>query len=98
MSRIPVPTRDQAPAASRPLLDSVQANLGMTPNFIRALANSPAMCEVSNGQFEAAKTALSDEEIVETIAHVALNVFTNLLGKSTRIPIDFPAVPLLKAA
>jgi AhpD family alkylhydroperoxidase len=36
-----------------------------------------------------------DRELVEIIALVALNAFTNLLGKAARVDIDFPkAVPL----
>jgi uncharacterized peroxidase-related enzyme len=53
---------------------------------------------VSSAEFAAAKAALTEEEIVEVIAHVALNLFTNLLGKSTRVAIDFPEVPLLTPA
>lgn len=64
--------------------------------FARALIDS--MGEVSNADVQAAKNALSEEEIVEVIAHVALNLFTNLLGKSTRVAIDFPEVALLRAA
>lgn len=64
--------------------------------FARALADS--MGEVTAAEFAAAKAALTDEEIVEVIAHVALNIFTNILGKATRVPIDFPEVTLLKAA
>ncbi|HYD98492.1 MAG TPA: carboxymuconolactone decarboxylase family protein [Alphaproteobacteria bacterium] len=64
--------------------------------FATALAVS--MGEVTNAEFEAAKGALTDEEIVEVIAHAALNIFTNILGKAARIPIDFPKVALLPAA
>lgn len=64
--------------------------------FARALVRS--MDEVSSAEFQAAKDALTEEEIVEVIAHVALNIFTNLLGKATQVPIDFPEVALLKAA
>lgn len=64
--------------------------------FARALVAS--MGEVSSAEFQAAKDVLTDEEIVEVIAHVALNLFTNILGKSTRVAIDFPEVSLLKAA
>lgn len=64
--------------------------------FARALV--AAMGEVSNAEFQAAKDTLTDEEVVEVIAHVALNIFTNMLGKSTRVAIDFPEVALLKAA
>jgi uncharacterized peroxidase-related enzyme len=180
MSRITIVDPATATGDAKPLLDAVQAQLGITPNFIRVLANAPAALEgflglytiaskgaldaatrtrialvvaetngcqycvsahtaigqgagiadseltaarhgsasepkadaaikfaralvtangdVSNAQFEAARSALNEEEIVEVIAHVALNVFTNLLGKSTRVTIDFPEVALLEAA
>lgn len=43
MSRIPTPASiDAAPAASRPLLEGVKAQLGSVPNLFRVLANSPA--------------------------------------------------------
>ena len=51
---------------------------------------------VSDVEFAAArKGGLSDADMVETIALVALNFFTNLIGKATRIAIDFPEVELL---
>jgi uncharacterized peroxidase-related enzyme len=40
----------------------------------------------------------TDEEIVELIAHVALNLFTNYVNVSLAVPTDFPAVKLLQAA
>lgn len=64
--------------------------------FARALVASAGA--VSNDEFQSARAVLSEEEIVEVIAHVSLNLFTNLLGKSTRVAIDFPEVSLLKAA
>lgn len=36
----------------------------------------------------------SDADIIEVITHVAMNVFTNILAKSTQIDIDFPKVAL----
>jgi uncharacterized peroxidase-related enzyme len=55
--------------------------------------------EVTTAEFEAARNAgFSDGEILEIITLVALNVFTNLLGKSTLINIDFPKVALLGGA
>ena len=55
--------------------------------------------DVSDADLEAARSAgHSDAEIVEIITHVALNVFTNVLAKSTRIDIDFPKVALGAAA
>src|SRR6267154_5087467 len=46
MSRIPTPaTIDDAPAASRPLLEAVKKQLGVVPNLFRMVANSPAALE-----------------------------------------------------
>lgn len=42
MSRIAIPTREAAPAASQPLLDAVNKQLGVVPNLHRLLALSPA--------------------------------------------------------
>lgn len=180
MSRITIVDPATATGEARRLLDAVQAQMGVTPNFIRVLANAPTAlggflglyamagkgaldhktqerialvvaeengCQycvsahtaigqgvglddaeialaraggssdpkadaavkfaralvassgaVSTSEFEAARAALTEEEVVEVIAHVALNVFTNLLGKSTKVTIDFPEVALLTAA
>jgi uncharacterized peroxidase-related enzyme len=185
MARVQVIDPHTATGPAKTLLDAVQAQLGITPNFIRVLANSPKALEgflglygalggfsldkatqerialavaESNGcqycvsahtaigrgaglsndemalnrqgrsaadakaagavtlgkalndnlgeitaaEVDAARAAgLNDGEIVEVITVVALNVFTNLLGKATRVQIDFPKVELmgsLKAA
>lgn len=181
MSRIPPVDRNTADAAARPLLDAVQAQLGVTPNFIRVLANAPKALEgflglygaaaaftlgkasqerialavaegngceycvsahtaigsdaglsseemllnrqgssgctrnaaavalaralndnlgdITDQQFAAARNAgLDDGEVMEIIALVALNIFTNLIGKATQVDIDFPRVSLLSAA
>ena len=37
-------------------------------------------------------------EIVEIIAHVALNLFTNYINVALNVPVDFPAVKLRKVA
>lgn len=178
MSRINIVDPKTATGEARELLDAVQKQLGVVPNFIRALANSPKALaaflglygplggaaldkatqerialvvaedngcqycvsahtaigrhaglsndeillnrqggsgearaaaavafakalnehrgEVSTDEFEAVRAAgFSDGEIVEIITAVALNVFTNILGKSTLISIDFPKVALL---
>jgi uncharacterized peroxidase-related enzyme len=42
MSRLAIPTRDDTPEASRPILDSVQKQLGVVPNLFRLIASSPA--------------------------------------------------------
>ncbi|MGB7990998.1 MAG: carboxymuconolactone decarboxylase family protein, partial [Candidatus Methylophosphatis roskildensis] len=42
--------------------------------------------EITTAEFDAARAAgLNDGEIVETIAVVAINLFTNILGKATRV-------------
>jgi uncharacterized peroxidase-related enzyme len=41
MSRIAIPTRDGAPAASQPILDAVYKQLGFVPNFHRLMSISP---------------------------------------------------------
>ena len=54
---------------------------------------------VTSAEFDAVRKAgHSDGEIVEIIAHVALNTLLNYLGKTGLIDIDFPRVPLLKTA
>lgn len=45
MSRIAIPTREDAPAKSQPLLDAVEKQLGMVPNLFRLVATSPAALE-----------------------------------------------------
>ena len=178
MARVPVIDPNTATGEARQLLDAVQAQLGVTPNFIRVLANSPKalqgflglygalgqaeldkptqerialaiaegngcqycvsahtaigrraglsngemalnrqgrpqdvkaaaavafaralndnMGEVTGAEFEAARAAdLSDGEIVEVIAVVAINILTNILNKATRVEIDFPKVALM---
>jgi uncharacterized peroxidase-related enzyme len=179
MSRLSIVNPQTATGPAKTLLDAVQSQLGVTPNFIRVLANSPKALEgflglygalggisldkamqerialavaetnaceycvsahtaigrgaglsneemiknrqgssndakaaaivafaktlndnvgdVTPAEFAAARAAgLSDAEIVEIITVVALNVFTNLVGKSTQVEIDFPKMSLLK--
>lgn len=42
MSRLAIPSRDDVPAASKPVLDAVQKQLGTVPNLFRLIATSPA--------------------------------------------------------
>lgn len=73
---------------------SVDTKAAAAVAFAKALNDNAG--EVTTAEFEAVRGAgFSDAEIVEIIAVVALNVFTNILGKSTRVDIDFPRVPLL---
>lgn len=180
MARVKVVNPSTATGDTKSLLDAVQSQLGVTPNFIRVLANSPKalegflglygalggaslgkatqerialavaegnaceycvsahtaigrgaglsneemllnragtssdakaaaivafaqalntnLGEITTAEFDAARNAgLDDGEIVEVISVVALNIFTNILGKATRVDIDFPKVELNKA-
>lgn len=181
MSRVHVIDPQAATGETKKLLDGVQAALGMVPNFIRVLANSPAALsaflgiheisgagsldpktrerialtvaeqnscqycvsahtaigrkvgldnqemlanrlgrsadakaeaalifaralvehtgQVSKAEFDAVRAAgHSDAEIIEIITHVAMNIFTNLIGKATQVEIDFPKIDLKAAA
>src|SRR5262249_45581605 len=53
MSRIPTPqTIDDAPTASRPLLEAVKRQFGVVPNMFRLVSNSPAALEGYLGLFD----------------------------------------------
>lgn len=55
--------------------------------------------KIADAELTAARAAgLSDREIVDVVALVALNVFTNYLNNVAETTIDFPEVPLLAAA
>lgn len=45
MSRLTIPTREDAPAKSQPLLDAVEKQLGVVPNLFRLVGTSPAALE-----------------------------------------------------
>lgn len=45
MTRIVTPTADNTPAASLPLLDAVNKQLGVIPNLMKVVGNSPAALE-----------------------------------------------------
>ncbi|MEJ2794345.1 peroxidase-related enzyme [Iodobacter sp. LRB] len=43
---------------------------------------------------EARNAGFTDGDIVEIITHVGMNILTNILGKASRLEIDFPKVTL----
>lgn len=177
MSRLPLVTNAAANPEQKHLLDAIQSQLGMVPNFLRIFAHSPvalrsflglhgiandgaldaltrerialALAQANSCQYcvsahtaigrkaglsgdevlaarsgtsqdakasEALKFAISliekkgeidteelialrnvgysDAAIVEIITHVGMNYLTNILGKATRVDIDFPKVEL----
>ena len=51
--------------------------------------------EVSDADLQQARArGLNDSDIVETIANVALNIFTNYVNHVAQTAIDFPRVEL----
>ncbi len=64
-----------------------------------AVAINEARGHVADGVLTAARAAgVTDAEVVEVVAHVALNVFTNYLNNVSQTEIDFPVVSLAAAA
>ena len=181
MARLNLVTEETANADQRVLLDAIQNQLGMVPNFLKVLAHSPAALkaflglhgiagdgeldpqtrerialavaeqnacqycvsahtaigrkagldaaemlanrrgasddkkaaaalvfanalvehtgDVTDAEFAAVRdSGHSDTEIVEIIAHVSMNLFTNLLAETTGVEIDFPEIQLGVAA
>lgn len=54
--------------------------------------------QVGDGDVAALRAAgFDDEQIVEILAHVALNLFTNYVNVAFNVPVDFPRVQLRAA-
>lgn len=65
--------------------------------FALKLVNDRA--QVSDADVAALRSAgFDDEQIVEILAHVALNLFTNYLNIALAVPVDFPKIKLRAAA
>ena len=55
--------------------------------------------QVSSADVQALRDAgFNDEGVVEIVAHVALNLFTNYVNVALAVPVDFPAVKLSSGA
>jgi uncharacterized peroxidase-related enzyme len=55
--------------------------------------------QVSAADVQAVRGAgFNDEAIVEIVAHVALNLFTNYVNVALAVPVDFPSVKLRRSA
>jgi uncharacterized peroxidase-related enzyme len=51
--------------------------------------------QISNGDIDELRAVgFDDEHIVEILAHVALNIFTNYVNVAFDVPVDFPKVAL----
>lgn len=66
-------------------------------SFARALVD--ARGQISDADVKTLRSAgCDDQDIVEIIAHVALNLFTNYVNVALAVPVDFPGVKLVREA
>lgn len=76
---------------------SQDAKAAAAVTFARQLVEHTG--EVTNDELDEVRQAgYSDAQIVEIITHVGLNLLTNILGKASRVEIDFPQVELALAS
>jgi len=76
---------------------SQDAKAAVAVKFSRSLADNNG--DVTTAELlEIRNAGYSDAEIVEIITHVGMNVLTNILGKASRVEIDFPKIELQKAS
>jgi uncharacterized peroxidase-related enzyme len=77
--------------------ESTDAKTQAALRFALKLVNDRG--QVGDADVQALRTVgFGDEEIVEILAHVALNLFTNYVNVAFAVPVDFPAVKLRHAA
>lgn len=73
MSRLSTPELDNAPEASKPILEAVRKQLGVVPNMFRLAANSPAALEgfaSNNGALAKALDVKTRERIALAVAQI----------------------------
>lgn len=86
---------DQAAAARRAASSDPRTAAGL--DFARRLVHGRG--EIEDGAIARMRAlSWSDAEIVEIIAGVALNVFTNYFNRAVGTSVDFPAAPALDPA
>lgn len=89
--------------ASAEEMSAAQAGESADPRTAAALRFALQLVEargqVTEADVQAVSAAgFSDEEIVEILAHVALNLFTNYVNVAFAVPVDFPGVKLRRTA
>ncbi|RDS81300.1 carboxymuconolactone decarboxylase family protein [Dyella monticola] len=70
MSRLPIPTLDAVPEASKPILDTVRKQVGVVPNLFRLIGTSP----IALNAYTAFQGALGKALDVKTRERIALAV------------------------
>ncbi|WP_415899323.1 carboxymuconolactone decarboxylase family protein [Neptuniibacter sp. QD48_11] len=76
---------------------SQDAKAAVAVKFARSLAENNGAVTTAE-LLEVRNAGYNDAEIVEIITHVGMNVLTNILGKASRVEIDFPKVELQQAS
>lgn len=72
---------------------SEDAKAAVAVQFARALVEHKG--DVTTAEIQSMReVGYSDAAIVEVITHVGMNLLTNILGKASRVEIDFPRVSL----
>jgi AhpD family alkylhydroperoxidase len=89
--------------ASAEEMTDAQAGRSSDPQTAAALAFALKLVEhrgsVDDADVQALRKAgFDDGQLVEIVAHVALNLFTNYINVAFDTPVDFPGVRLRKAA
>jgi len=89
--------------ASAEEMAEAQAGRSTDPQTAAALGFAAKLvdrrADVSDADVQGLREAgFSDEAIVEILAHVALNLFTNYVNIALDVPVDFPSVKLRQAA
>ncbi len=70
---------------------SQDAKAAVAVKLARSLAEHKG--EITTAELTEARAAgFTDADIVEIITHVGMNLLTNILGKASRVEIDFPKV------
>ena len=76
---------------------SQDAKAAAAVKFAKSLAEHSG--EVTTAEILDVRNAgYSESDIVEIITHVGMNILTNILGKASRVDIDFPKVELQLAS
>jgi len=85
--------------ASPEEMSAAQAGRSADPKTAAALAFALKVvrnrAQLSNDDVSELRAAgFDDEHVVEILAHVALNIFTNYINVAFDVPVDFPKVAL----
>jgi len=97
MARITQVSDTAADPEAAALFTAIKGKIGMVPNLYRVAANQPKVLIVSaKGMIAdadlatARESGLTESDIVETVANVVANIFTNYLNHVAATDIDFP--------